>query len=44
MSLINARKERKALGSRVKQPPSLLRLLVMLVLVIGLIVWLSRVN
>lgn len=43
MSLINVRRERRKQGARVKRPPSLIKLLVMLALVLGLIWYLGRV-
>ncbi|CAN5374305.1 hypothetical protein BH24GEM3_BH24GEM3_17700 [soil metagenome] len=42
MSLIRARRERRELGARIKRPPSILRLLLLLLLVVGLIWYLSR--
>ncbi len=43
MSLIRARRERRELGSRVKRPPSLVRLVLLLLLVLGLIWYLGRI-
>ncbi len=42
MSLIRARRERRELGARVKRPPSLFRLLLLLVVVLGLIWYLGH--
>lgn len=44
MSLIRIRRERRELGHRVKRPPSLLKLLILLFLVLGLIWYLGRVT
>ncbi|HEV2131909.1 MAG TPA: hypothetical protein VGR27_12430 [Longimicrobiaceae bacterium] len=42
MSLIRTRRERLEMGARVKRPPSLFRLLLLLLLVLGLIWYLGR--
>jgi flagellar biogenesis protein FliO len=42
MSLIRVRRERRELGHRAKRPPSLVRLLVLLLLVGALIWYLGR--
>jgi flagellar biogenesis protein FliO len=42
MSLIRARRERRELGHRVKRPPSLIKLTVLLLLVGALIWYLGR--
>lgn len=42
MSLIRARRERREMGARVKRPPSLFWLVLLLLLVLGLIWYLGR--
>jgi hypothetical protein len=42
MSLMRIRRDRKELGMRTRRPPSLLRLLLFLALVLGLIWYLGR--
>lgn len=42
MSLIRVRRERRELGYRIKRPPSLPKLIFLLVLVLGLIWYLGR--
>jgi hypothetical protein len=42
MSLIRQRRERRQYGAKVKKPMSPLRLTVLLLMVIGLIWWLSK--
>ena len=42
MSLIRVRRERRKQGARVKRPPSLVKLILMLALVVGLIWYLGR--
>lgn len=44
MSLLDVRKERKRVGARTRRPPSLLRLIVLLAMVLGIIWWLGRVT
>jgi hypothetical protein len=42
MSLIRTRRDRRALGSGAKKPPSAFRLVLLLLLVLGLIWYLGR--
>jgi hypothetical protein len=42
MSLINVRRERRRAGFGVKRPPSLFKLIILLVIVAGLIWYLGR--